>query len=30
VLWRHRGNMRRLLNGTERKIGERVTINRTK
>jgi glycerol-3-phosphate acyltransferase PlsY len=29
VLWRHRGNMRRLLNGTERKIGERVTINRT-
>jgi len=30
VLWRHRGNMRRLLDGTERKIGERVTINRTK
>jgi glycerol-3-phosphate acyltransferase PlsY len=30
VLWRHRGNMRRLLDGTERKIGERVTINRTR
>ena len=30
VLWRHRGNMRRLLDGTERKIGERVAINRTK
>lgn len=30
VLWRHRGNMRRILDGTERKIGERVTINRAK
>ncbi len=30
VLWRHRGNMRRLLDGTERRIGERVAINRTK
>jgi glycerol-3-phosphate acyltransferase PlsY len=30
VLFRHRGNMRRLLDGTERKIGERVAIKRTK
>ena len=26
VLWRHRGNMRRLLAGTERKVGDRVDI----
>jgi glycerol-3-phosphate acyltransferase PlsY len=30
VLWRHRGNMQRLLNGTERKVGERVDIGRQK
>ncbi len=30
VLFRHRGNMRRLLDGTERRIGERVAVNRTK
>lgn len=24
ALWRHRGNIKRLLNGTERKIGERA------
>jgi acyl phosphate:glycerol-3-phosphate acyltransferase len=30
VLWRHRANIRRLLDGTERKIGERVSINKMK
>ena len=28
VLWRHRGNMSRLLAGTERKVGERVEVKR--
>lgn len=30
VLWRHRANMRRLLDGTEPKIGVRVPITRAK
>ena len=26
VVWRHRGNIRRLLSGTERRIGQRVKV----